>query len=193
METEAILWSVQVPSDIQVPAVFWYFGFPWGTEWQLKAGGAPAGPVCYCTICQETLASQCHLQGLVYFIQWWFSIKDTSVFPTGKCPNHWVREFYTHMLCSSYISRMVCLDLFLQGGVDFSAPSVFFPLSSCRCHLGIFIRDEKIELKLLKLGRELPDLLFLHVGFMLALSQSCHIKGGCWLLCFGRNASFQKI
>lgn len=77
--------------------------------------------------------------------------------------------------------------------MDFSALSVFFPLSSCRCHSGIFIKDEKIELKLLKLGRELPDLLFLHVVFMLALSQSCHIKEGCWLLCFGRNASFQKI
>lgn len=27
-------------------ALFWYLGLPWGTERLLKAGGAPAGPMC---------------------------------------------------------------------------------------------------------------------------------------------------
>lgn len=42
----------------------------------LGAGGAPTGPVCVCAIWQETLTFQCHLQGLLYFIQPWLSIKD---------------------------------------------------------------------------------------------------------------------
>lgn len=40
--------------------------------------GSSHGPCVCCTIWQETLTFQCRLQGLVYFIQPWLSIKDIN-------------------------------------------------------------------------------------------------------------------
>lgn len=88
--------------------------FPWisgvlGAQSSAGSWGSSLRPYVCCTIWQGTLTCQCHLQGLLYFIQPQLSIRDTKILLLGKGPAHWVSEFCTHILCSSKILRMVCL------------------------------------------------------------------------------------
>lgn len=100
------LWSAQVlPST----ALLCSHALPLDFRCPRGTGGSSLRPYVCCTIWQGTLTCQCHLQGLLYFIQPQLSIRDTKILLLGKCPAHWVSEFCTHILCSSKILRMVCL------------------------------------------------------------------------------------
>lgn len=72
--------------------------------------------------------------------------------------------------------------------MEFSALSLPFPLSSCRCHSGIFLRGEKMQLRSLRWVRELQNLSCLHVSLVVDLSQSCHITREVLVAVFERNA-----